>query len=59
LKETAKGNMNQSGAWGTSDLIGGETPWGNMAVDKETGKNPFNSFGLCLRKLAEVLINWF
>lgn len=38
LKDAAKGNINAyKGDWGNSDLIGGGTPWGYMAVDEETG----------------------
>jgi len=38
LKDADKGNIKPyKGDWGNSELIGGGTPWGYMAVDEETG----------------------
>jgi len=38
LKDAEKGNiLPYKGDWGDSELIGGGTPWGYMAVDEETG----------------------
>ena len=38
LKDAEKGNIKPyKGDWGSSELIGGGTPWGYMALDEETG----------------------
>jgi glucose dehydrogenase len=64
MAEAEKGNIEPfEGDWGNSDLIGGGTSWGLIAVDREEGKiflltgEPANQFDAALRPGPNLFSN--